>query len=781
MDQTIENIKNVIGNLSDIFSIAGILLSVILAIIFVILIPSKINKDSKKILENNKKNNKYIPSIYVEIDDYAERLRCFSYRKMKKKLYLRYIKILSDNHGKFIRKTAGINYIEFKRKSLMNKNINLILRTVEEIDNSENLKSYHRHCFSMHKRELIDIQKKLNLYNEKIIFLKGNAGTGKTNLICSYVESLMKNKENVIYINAKDITVDIDTYLKQNYFKADSIFKKIFFWLSTSVKKLFRKKVFFVIDGINENNKECFGKDICDFLLDNQKEYKFLISLREEYFSMFFKNILKSYNFKYDIIDVRPPNFKNKDYKILISKYKNWFDFKGKITEKTYQIITKSLFLTRLFFEAFRETNICVDLNNINHLFSKYIEELNKSNPKSALLLTNICKKMLNNNKYDFILYDDLYSEGYTKEEIDKLSLENITISSKTEVQRDVLSISKMFIQFNFDELRDFLLAYEISKLKTPILFLNSLFQNNSVVKEGVYKYLYLRYKSQNNYNAISKMHHILNVDKCYVYRHNSIYSYGMVFDCILSSDSKLYTSEMAYILTVANKNDFSQIIKGLAINELNGVEPSLTCFVEALQSFGNIEHLIDDGDYKLFNNIITELKKINVDNKTINFLILCLNHMKTPIVDSQYNESDYYNDQDFKNKIGYNYYLIVKKHMNKKNFISLFNVQKGSYFYNLLIRVYNNFYACNWSIYKEYKKFYKKEFPEFEDYLNQVLKLFPNSIDRTLKKNLYLKYQFSWEDNSVYNFLCYPLMKDTFEKIMEEEYYDCQKWFSNK
>ena len=118
---------------------------------------------------------------------------------------------------------------------------------------------------------------------------------------------------------------------------------------------------------------------------------------------------------------------------------------------------------------------------------------------------------------------------------------------------------------------------------------------------------------------------------------------------------------------------------------------------------------------------------------------------------------------------------------MNKKNFISLFNVQKGSYFYNLLIRVYNNFYACNWSIYKEYKKFYKKEFPEFEDYLIQVLKLFPNLIDRTLKKNLYLKYQFSWGDNSVYNFLCYPLMKDTFEKIMEEEYYDCQKWFSNK
>lgn len=55
MDQTIENIKNIIGNLSDIFSIAGIFLSVILAIIFVILIPSKINKDSKKYWKTTKK------------------------------------------------------------------------------------------------------------------------------------------------------------------------------------------------------------------------------------------------------------------------------------------------------------------------------------------------------------------------------------------------------------------------------------------------------------------------------------------------------------------------------------------------------------------------------------------------------------------------------------------------------------------------------------------------------------------------------------------------------
>ena len=63
---------------------------------------------------------------------------------------------------------------------------------------------------------------------------------------------------------------------------------------------------------------------------------------------------------------------------------------------------------------------------------------------------------------------------------------------------------------------------------------------------------------------------------------------------------------------------------------------------------------------------------------------------------------------------------VLFKKNnkMQKRNFIRIFKVKKNSYFYNLYSRLYDFLIGGSVNLYKEYRKYYKKEYKTFEKFL---------------------------------------------------------------
>ena len=79
---------------------------------------------------------------------------------------------------------------------------------------------------------------------------------------------------------------------------------------------------------------------------------------------------------------------------------------------------------------------------------------------------------------------------------------------------------------------------------------------------------------------------------------------------------------------------------------------------------------------------------------------------------------------------------------MKKKNFINLFKVKKKTSFYNLYSRLYDFLIGGDTNLYKEFKKYYNKEYKSFEEFLierynmdEELLKKFKN------RKSYYKKF----------------------------------------
>ncbi len=86
--------------------------------------------------------------------------------------------------------------------------------------------------------------------------------------------------------------------------------------------------------------------------------------------------------------------------------------------------------------------------------------------------------------------------------------------------------------------------------------------------------------------------------------------------------------------------------------------------------------------------------------------------------------------------------FFIEKKKMKKKDFFKMVKVKKNSYLYNIYDRMYDFMLKGKVNLYKEYIKYYKKEYKDFSEYLSEkyhmneeMKKMFEN------KKSCYKKY----------------------------------------
>lgn len=751
------NEKIFLVELMDFFGGVSTIASII-TIVFLFALSFKslfeIKKRSLKCLEKNKNNKKYISKVYVEMDDYSEKLRYFSnYSLMINEAYLKYKVLISDLHFK---EFMNRNNIKRRRKKYILLGISEIIEAYEKKYNSNTFECFAKfECESLIE-ELRKLKELIEFSKEKIVLVKGNAGTGKTNLICDFVYGLSTNKKSFAYIDYKNIN-DFDETIRLLLCGKKSNGILIFLLhLIFFVRKIFHIPFYFVIDGINENNNKEIDEKLCDFIKsNNNKSFKFVLSLREEYYLANFCDVLNKYEIVYKSIDIKNPNFLADDYKVLIKKYKEYFRFNGTINNATYKVITKNLLMTRIFFETFSNENSYKNIYQMNQIFDKYIKKLSNNYSSLSLVLTKLCNEMINIQKYDSIELTKILSDKIDENVINQLCMDSILISIDS--YKNYLNPSVKNIYFNFDEFRDYVLAKTICEKIDSIQILEEMGLKKSVCFFGVFRYMYFFYKSNDNYKCISKM--ISMVESIDENRYYCTTELPFVLDVILSSESRLYDCEFEYIKN-HNRYQWWNIIKKISENEILNISPKLYELIDCYKQ--NIEISINEFvmfDSKQLRNIYTNIK----NKKSKKFLKLCIANVKNR--SHNFNQDEYYREASYILIYKYKYLLIYGTKLKLKEMRKRFKTKKRGYFPELLKRVYAYWFWGGWSLISEYKKIYKKYFLSFEDFVLQKYRIMD---DLNLKK-IKMKFYFTNSDNSVYNILTYPTTFEIFKDFYEE------------
>lgn len=303
-----EKFLDLLGQAQTIWSILLFLAFVILFVLCLFLFRKNVNKYSKKQIDNFIKVKKYVPELYIELNENMEFLRyfIFSYR-WKWRIIRRYNLLFKGYVGKQLKQAHKNNicyrlsyFSKFKAVKNQITNTNKVLTEFrDDRDNKrEALGDFYFLAQSL-SYDCINVTSELLSYCSKIenknIIVVGSAGNGKTSLLCRATETAIKNKYPCLLLNSKDIDKNTVNFILdqlpliwkvKNYSKW--FLKVINFFLLVR-----RKYLFILIDAINENDSEEFLNSIgtvCDYF-ENYSRVKVIFSCRSEYFDCRYKKL----------------------------------------------------------------------------------------------------------------------------------------------------------------------------------------------------------------------------------------------------------------------------------------------------------------------------------------------------------------------------------------------------------------------------------------------------------------------------------------------------------
>ena len=95
--------------------------------------------------------------------------------------------------------------------------------------------------------------------------------------------------------------------------------------------------------------------------------------------------------------------------------------------------------------------------------------------------------------------------------------------------------------------------------------------------------------------------------------------------------------------------------------------------------------------------------------------------------------------------------YFIKTKNMGKSNFIKKFCVKKNSYYYKLYSRLYDYIIGENNNLYREYKRYYKKEFASYDEFLLEHHNIPKAILNNFNNKCSYYKYKDTGNEQPLY------------------------------
>lgn len=302
----IENGLGWIGNLETLYGVicfAGLFLLFWRAIV---LFRKSVNSISLRQVSAFKRNKKYIPELFTELNGNLENLRYFVFsNRWKRRIIREYNRQFSNAQGKEIAHILSNDLLTRKLPYKTNVDdlmgaINQRSKVIEQIkeDKEHNRKKYGEKFFYIREytyfipAKLAMLYTRCELLKAKNMVIVGSAGNGKTNLLCSLVENIINNNVPCLFINSRDIDCDCFDYFAKKLLP-DRLLnaKKVFLSVVSGLLLLSNKYFFVVIDAINENDTEIFASSIGKMIdeLSKYKRIKVICSCRSEYFDARYK------------------------------------------------------------------------------------------------------------------------------------------------------------------------------------------------------------------------------------------------------------------------------------------------------------------------------------------------------------------------------------------------------------------------------------------------------------------------------------------------------------
>ncbi len=739
IEKTYSYMKDV-SELIDVFGNWYLLITIIAGIIgiicFILLSTKLVNHISHKKINELKKNKKYIPELYVELDDALEILRYFinsNFRIVFIRGFLWKFRLANDFYSiigfGFLKKWM---YSIFQTKRRLWYNIDLNVRKFKYISRNGQEQEYNPYfpddkylkeldSYWIYKK-LTVLQKKAEMLSSKSVLVVGSAGNGKTNLLCRITEILFKLNKKVVYINARDIADDIYDYLiKQLGFFWP--LNKCGRWMVLLYVRFYQP--FFIIDAINENDNREFSKKFFTFVDEiTVKKAKVIISSREEYFKERFSKDIGEMNLKPNLLKIHSKyhaiganEVLSRRQNTIIARYATAFNVRKPNDFIANQLFQSLLFL-RLYFEVYRNNQTPITSLYRHKVYKKYIDScIQKYDERSQLKLKQMLEKipqlMIEQGKYDNLKMSDVTDDFDSIQLFRKFSDDNFLTSRKIIENKGSISEDEIeVISFTFDELRDYCLARSLVKNcdNEEVMGVLQGFDNSyGSPLEGVVRYVYIDAKENNKLDLCQYI--IATIFKPFSYPFNTENQFDWGLEVMFDSNSPLNDLERDYL-------DFCLIEKQQLLNasyyfffqERNNLTCKLSDLIDIIYAIADMNELkkimtpycVDkyiNGDFYTGHN---EQKK----HEFFKRLKICLDNKICPgYVELLYISVLLFNGND---DIGY----ILKHYHDKKRFLNTIETKTAC---NELKLLANDLYSSNLFDFSEDEL---KE--ELEDCLNE-------------------------------------------------------------
>ena len=311
-ENIIENEKE--QNFSDIIQNIWWLITLVVAI-FVLMnslfsIRKKANKYTGEQVKKLIQDGKYIPGVFVELNNSKEVLRYFVYgKKWRKRLIKNFNYVYDNSYGEILKKACDNQNVCFRlnRMASTKKILETVNSAYEFHNNFRNsgieFKQDYKESQILfeiiqypYNEILGSLLKYSKVANGKYLILTGSAGNGKTNLLCSISELLVNLKQTTIFLNAREIEGDILDFIFDELGLPD-LYKKhkeIYLYLVNLLLTVQNKFLFIIVDAINENDSDGFGNQISAFInkIADYSRAKIVVSCRNEYYKERFRKYL---------------------------------------------------------------------------------------------------------------------------------------------------------------------------------------------------------------------------------------------------------------------------------------------------------------------------------------------------------------------------------------------------------------------------------------------------------------------------------------------------------
>ena len=628
----IDKTEKALGFIGNIETLCGIVGFAILCALFCWSVVSFRKRTSKISLQQLcvfKRNKKYIPELFTELNYNLENLRYFVFSKhWKRRIIREYNHQFSNSQGKEIAKIISNDSVTKKLSYRTNVNdlmtvIDQRRKIIEQLNNEreENRRKYGEKFFFIREytyfipAKLTMLYTRCELLKARNIIIVGSAGNGKTNLLCNLVENVIKNNAHCLFINSRDVECDCFDYIVNKLVPEKLLqIKRVYLWVISKLLMLSDKYFFVVIDALNENDSEVFASSIGKMIdqLSKYKRIKVICSCRSEYFDVRYKKYFEKcaavpYVFPLDQVD-----YDDRAKEKMMFLYQRHYDVHVVLSANVRERLMHSLLLMRLFFEV----NTGRNTDNLElrdaEIYKAYLEKVTQDAEPFDFQgrVNDLARRMVERKDFKEVKLDDLGLSTEDRKRFKSVLDDNLVISRKIQAGTGITERNVEYVYFVFDELRDFCLARYLLTTEEEredeaysdfFLLVEELNAQCLSPLEGVLKYAYHYFKKINRYDLcqglLDKFSDFVPQDKQNWWDRQSVFSnFGL--SLVFQAASELLEFELEYIVKyiAETPSSFWEIYRFLLKNEYVGAKPNtelLTTLILCKISFADMQKVV--------------------------------------------------------------------------------------------------------------------------------------------------------------------------------------------